>query len=446
MKELLTIVKSPRVIDWLELVVLSRNENEFDTHKFEKLHAVFTDITVLSPESRPEKAPEYIEWRTVEDNLSSADLWNQQVQRSIKSWILFLEHEEILDINSIPEQDLVSPNEWLPALFIQETGPDTFRQYYQIRLVPKSEEPIFGGKKIPDATEFIFTNNVELSSASFVIKRDSPPMSNIDPDEELSIRKFSPQIYLLLGQHYYEKKKYVMAAAQYRRLLKMDHVLPYDRLAAINGLAGCYVETYKWEKAVDMAVKSIEIEPKQYLPYLIQYRIFQLNKQWVESLTALEHYFYVLNQSSKASYDKYISNEDTLLKLGKLSINTGNKNKALRYYEKYYHLKKGDVNESFIDMLLVLSIEESNYNKSIYFFKQMFTPYIPDKLTTKLQRKLNDFLSMFMVNGWYDYAFEVYDKLYEEDSDNNEYRRRLIVTLTKTNRIEKAKKLIASNL
>lgn len=446
MKEHLKIVKTSQKADWLELVILFRNDREFDVGKIENMHTVFTDITVVSTEVRDALAPEYVTWITIDGSLNSTDIWNQKVQNSKKSWILFLEHEENIDVDSFPEQEFLSNNKWVPALFIHSTGPETFRQYYQMRLVPKSDKPIFGGKNIPDATEFIFQNNIHLSSLPIKIWRDTEPMNNMDPDEELSIYNFSPQVYLQLGHHYYEQRKYVLAAAQYRHLLKMKNLLPYDRLAAFNGLAGCFVETYKWEKAIEMAKKSIQEEPMQYLPHLIQYRIFQLNKQWGEALMALEQYFNALNCGSKANYDKYISSEETLLKLGKLSINTGNKNKALQYYESYYQMKKGCVDDHFLDMLLVLSIEQNDYQKSIYFFKEIFDQYIPDKLTEELQSKLHDFLAMFMVNGWYDYAFEIYDLLYEEDSENSEYRRRLIVTLTKTNRIEKAKKLIASNL
>jgi len=446
MKEKLKIVKAAKHLDWIELVLIFCKDNSFDAEKFENLHTVFPEITVLSTESRHILAPEYVKWSKIDDDLSSADMWNQKVQSSKKDWLLFLEYEEDLDINSLPNKENVHFNEWIPTLFIHSTGPETFRQYYQIRLVPKSDQPIFGGKNIPDATKFIYENNVSLSSVPIKINRYSPKMSNIDPDEELSIHNFSPQIYLQLGHHYYEQRKYILAAAQYRRLLKMKYVLPFDRLAAFNGLAGCFVETYKWEKAIDMTVKSIECEPIQFLPYLIQYRIFQLNKQWFESLQALEQYYHVLSQCSKANYDKYISREETLLKLGKLSINTGSKDKALQYYENYYYVKNGEVEDSFLDMLLVLSIEQNNYEKSIYFFNEIFGRYIPDKLSKEMQGKLNDFLSMFMVNGWYDYTFEIYDLLYEEDSQNSEYRRRLIVTLTKTNRIDKAKKLIASNI
>jgi len=446
MNDHLKIVSTPPKADWLELVISIGDERELICERIDKLQNVFTDITVLSTREREDDDPEYVKWITFDSTISRSEVWNQKAQTSEKPWVLFIERDEAIDIQSLPEKDFLSNKKWIPTLFVHSTGPDTYRQYYQIRLVPKSDQPVFGGINIPDATEFILENGIELSSIPLKIFRDTEPLNNTDPDEELSIQNFSPQIYLQLGNSHYEGKKYVYAAAQYRRLLKMEKLLSYDRLAALNGLAGCFVETYKWQKAIDMAQKSVELEPMQYLPYLIQYRIYQLNKQWDQSLHALEAYLEALNNGSKANYDKYISREETLLKLGKLAINTGNKEKALKYYENYYRLKSGKVDPAFLDMLLVLSIEQSNYRKSVYFFKEIFEGSIPGKLTNEQQHKLNEFLSMFMVNGWYDYPFEIYEQLYEEDSKNSEYRRRLIVTLSKTNRIEKAKKLIASNL
>jgi hypothetical protein len=446
MKNNLKVVSTPIKNDWLELVVLINNKIEFDAEKLKKLYDTFTEITVLSAIKRDENIPDYINWLTCDESLSRAEIWNQKVQTSQKQWLLFLELDDDLDLHAFPMCQKLNHNQWIPALFIQSTGLETSKQYYQIRMVPKSDKPIFCGKNIPDATKYIIENNIDLSSVPIKIKRDSPPMGNTNPEDELSVQHFSPQLYLQLGNSYYDKRKYAIAAAQYRRLLKMENILQYDRLAAINGLAGCCVETYKWERAVELTVESIEIEPAQYLPYLIQYRIYQLNKQWGKSLSVLEKYFDALKFCSKANYDKYISPEETLLKLGELAINSGSREKALCYYEKYYRLKNGRVDSSLLDMLLVLSIELSDYEKSIFFFKEMFDEYIPDKQTNKLQSKLNEYLSMFMVNGWYDYPFEVYNRLYEKDSGNSDYRRKLIVTLAKTNRIDLAKKLIANNL
>jgi len=442
----LNIVSNSNVIDWLEIVIFSDDTGKALNIKTENLCQVFTDVTVISPCERLKNIPSSIRWETYDKNEGRAGLWNKKVMDSEKPWVLFLENGEDIDISDFPNKELLKANQWVPALIIQATGAETYKQYYQTRLVPKSDKPIFGGKNIPDATGHILENNIGLSPVPIKLRRGSEPMSNTDPDDELSVQNFAPQLYLMSGNRYYEERKYVFAAAQYRRLLKMENLLPYDRLAAINGLAGCYVEMYKWEKAIELAEGSIEMEPMQFLPYLIQFRVYQLNKLWDKSLLVLEKYFDVLKVGSRANYDKYISSNETLLKLGKLAINSGVRDKALRYYERYYRIKKGNVEPSFLEMLLVLSIELCDYEKSVYFFKEIFDEFIPDNLTEDLKNKLNDYLSMFMVNGWYDYPFEVYDQLYEQESENGEYRRRLIVTLTKTNRIDKARKLIASNL
>ena len=443
---LLNIVTNSNLIDWLELVIFLDDMSEAFNAKTENLCQVFTDITVIAPSERLMNFPDSIRWETYDKKEGRADLWNKKVKDTQKPWVLFLENGEDIDISDFPKKELLKANQWIPALIIQATGEETYKQYYQTRLVPKSGKPIFGGKNIPDATSHILENNISLSPIPIKLRRGTEPMSKTDPNDELSVQNFAPQLYLMSGNRYYEERKYVFAAAQYRRLLKMENLLPYDRLAAINGLAGCYVETYKWEKAIELAENSIEMEPMQYLPYLIQFRIYQLNKLWEKSLFVLEKYFEVLEVGSRANYDKYISSNETLLKLGKLAIKSGVRDKALRYYERYYRIKKGNVEPSFLEMLLVLSIELCDYEKSVYFFKEIFDEYIPDKLTEELKNKLNDYLSMFMVNGWYDYPFEVYDLLYEQESENGEYRRRLIVTLTKTNRIDKARRLIASNL
>src|SRR5699024_2253666 len=101
--------------------------------------------------------------------------------------------------------------------------------------------------------------------------RESSPVGHINTDAELSLLTFAPQLYLVLGQRNFNDGKYVRAAAQYRQLLKKEKLLPFDRLGAVNGLASCMAEQYKWQKALTLARESIEAEPQQCLPYLIQF-------------------------------------------------------------------------------------------------------------------------------------------------------------------------------
>jgi hypothetical protein len=48
-----------------------------------------------------------------------------------------------------------------------------------------------------------------------------------------------------------------------------------------------------------------------------------------------------------------------------------------------------------------------------------------------------------MKNEWYAFVGELYERLYTAEPENAEYRRRLIVAFSKTDRIDRARKLIA---
>lgn len=50
-------------------------------------------------------------------------------------------------------------------------------------------------------------------------------------------------------------------------------------------------------------------------------------------------------------------------------------------------------------------------------------------------------MEMFMKKGWFETVYEVYAELYYHYPQNDEFRRRLIVTLVKTGRVEQARNL-----
>ena len=50
-------------------------------------------------------------------------------------------------------------------------------------------------------------------------------------------------------------------------------------------------------------------------------------------------------------------------------------------------------------------------------------------------------MEMFMKKSWYETVYQVYSELYYHYPQNDEIRRRLIVTLVKTKRVEQARNL-----
>ncbi|TVQ66304.1 MAG: hypothetical protein EA360_06690 [Balneolaceae bacterium] len=435
--------------DWIEIIHFITDPALLDIQKIERWMERCSHITVALPESSDLlRLPEGVNRMAYNREMSRATIWNRLARTSHREWILFLLDDEEPDFDTLPDRREINRKKWAPLLIRQKNQHQRGRQLYQMRLVCKTDSAIFDGHMLPDATRYISSRNIKLTEKPAVAYRESELFADVNEEEEMRVRNISPSLYLVLGYHLLHERKIAYAAANFRKLLKMETLLPFDRLAAVNGLMSCFTEQYKWDRALYLANEAIQAEPRQYLPYLVKFKIFQLNKQWNEAIGVLKIYQEILCSEgySHASFEKYISEEQTFSILGELAMKTGLRKEALVFYEKLCRLKSEDVDQELLHTLLVLSIELLDYEKAVFYFKQIFAASLPDKLSPEMNEKLNDYLSMFMVNGWYDYPSEVYDLLYEQESENGEYRRRLIVTLTKTDRLERARKLIVKNL
>ncbi len=157
----------------------------------------------------------------------------------------------------------------------------------------------------------------------------------------------------------------------------------------------------------------------------------------------MHRYHESLNLHSKASFDVIVNTEDTLLSLTDLAMKLGEKSKAKEHLRELYQLKNGNIDEGFLKKLLLLCIELEDKNCSVLYFNRLFEDIFPESLLDDEQRKaeFNDFMTMFMSNGWYEFVHEIYSKLLEVYPEEDEYKRRLIVVSVKTNRIEQARRL-----
>ncbi|MCH8557612.1 MAG: tetratricopeptide repeat protein [Balneolia bacterium] len=447
MKNHLSVIPTSVKSDYIDLVItLNKGTRILQDSYIDVVSSIFSSVRIFAFNScnTCRELPQNVSQFDVSHKKGKAELWNEELSRSGSPWVLFIEEGEEIDFLSLPSESRLTEAEWVPVLVTQPTGEESFKQFCLARLVCRTREKVFSGKNIPDATRFMLKKGITFSDNAVRIFTEQSPFGQIDQFDELSLQSFSPEVYFQLGYKYFNERKYVMAAAQFRHLQKSDELMAGQKLATINALASCHVELFKWDKAVEMAQKSIAAEPKQFMPYLILYKIFELNKQWSASLEILEKYREVLESGSKASIDKFISKQETLFKLGQLAIKTGQRDKALKYYDLYFREKTGDVEPWLTERLLVLSIELKDYVKAILYFEELFGDAATSASETDVQEKMHEHLSMFMVNGWYEYPHGIYQRLYKQDSSNREYQRKLIVTLSKTNQFAEAKKLIAN--
>lgn len=436
--------KFRRDFSWIECLFHLPYVSGYSTEALSKLSKEFEALTVISPAPKPGHAEESIQWLRYDpesEGLSGA--LNNLLSSAQKEWILILEAGEELRFYSLPEKQDLTPETMVPAHICYGDEKSTLT-LYQMRLVHRSAEAPFAGKNLPDCTTYAIENDVALYDQPIQIERSSGLMESVNMEDEVSIRKITPAAYLRQAERLMDAKKYVQAAAHYRNILKIERLLPFDRLAAVNGLTRSYTEQYKWPKALQLTGKSLEAEPVQRIPYLIQYRIHQLNKQWGKAYTSLKTYFEYLDQPGRASYDREIDEKETLEQLSELATKAGHKHDAFKYLEEIYSEKKDESeNRHLLRKLLMISIELGKREQAVYYFNEIFEEHLPDDLTDRLSAELDDYMTLFMTNKWYEYAGELYERLYAAEPKNTEYRRRLIVALSKTDRLERARKLIA---
>lgn len=430
-------------IEWLEVVLQLSDLKYLDVDKMHQWDKQFAHITVVAKVERPAALSSNIAWHKIEGDEGRSRLWSSLLGRAQRDWVLFLEDDESIRLESIPAKHTLAPKTWAATLIRQER-PGGYVQYYQMRLVHTTNDQIFDGKNLPDCTRYIRDNEIQLLNHSVVIERKSSPIAHVNIDDELSLKNYSPKLYLVSGDRYFHEKKYVHAAAQYRRLLKEQKLLPFDRLAAVNGLASCLVEQYKWDKAMTLSNESLSAESLQSLPYLIQYRIFELRKEWKKAYEVIKQYYERFSLHSQASFDQIIDEEKILVNLANVALKAGMRREATRYFEKLFVFKRDGIDRSLLKKVLVLSVELGDFERSVYLFERIFKDDLFDEMSQEAEDDLDHIMTLFMKNEWYDYVSQIYSRLHSLHPENRTYKRKLIVTLTKTNRLDKAKAMLAN--
>ncbi|NGP87368.1 tetratricopeptide repeat protein [Fodinibius halophilus] len=433
-------------MEWAEVVLFLSDMAYLDNRKLSHWAEQFSHVTVAGKTERPEGVPDDVDWYRYDEDSVRSEVWNTLLNQVCKTWVLFVEDDETIRLSSFPDKHSLSDRTWTPTL-IRQAKEDRSRQFYQIRLINTAAQngaSIFSGRNLPDCTQYIRGHDIELSNHPIIIERESNPISHIDIDEELSVKEYSPKLYLVQGERYFNNKKYIRAAAQYRQLLKMEKLLPYDRLAAVNGLASCLTEQHKWTNAMTLTEESLKAESLQSLPYLIQYRIYELKKEWKKAHETLSQYYRRFSLYSRANFDRNIDEEQTLVNLANVALKSGDRKAAANYFDKLFSYKRGDIDRSLLKKVLVMSVELDDYKRAVYLFERMFGDKLPENLDEESREELGEIMTLFMSRKWHDYVSQVYTKLHKAHPEDRTYKRRLIVTLTKTNRLDKAKSMVAN--
>ena len=366
--------------------------------------------------------------------------WNYLAYNAKTPWILFIEANEILETSNLSYLNELNNDTWSSCIVSVQTNKG-IESYYQNRLVPTGIEGIFQGRELPDTSNFILDNNVKFLHQSIDIQSDVIPWEQIDISAERVSLNSPVNLFLYEARKYKSEQKFVQAASSYRVALKKARLLSYDHLAALNGLARCYVEQHKWVRALELMEYSIDLEPQQHLAYLIKYKVYQLAKNWDAAIEALNSYLQNYEIFSKSSHDIKIPYDETVLELSNLHLDLGMKDKAYEYYCDFLNTSLEEVRESHhLALKMAIGLEKKREaNKHFKFLYPDILSLNLDKIETK---QFHDYMEMFLENNWHSTVEKIYTRLYEAYPTNRMYRRKLIATLIKADKLELAREIM----
>lgn len=399
----------------------------------EEYESYFEQVVILTPSELGYLYP---------DLPSKTAQWNEILNSTHTPWALFLDSEEFLDLSELNALNYIDQQSWVSTLisFGQE---DQIEFYHQLRLVPtNTNEKIFGGHQLPDASRYVQKHNIKLLSGCLHISRMNHLWQDVDLEFERAQASMPTTIHLYEARNLIKANKYVQAAAEYRQVLKKADVLPYDYLAGLNGIARCYAEQHKWNRALEYTEESIAREQQQYIPYLIQFRIYQMNKNWGAALESLEHYWENIKSYSRSSHETILPSSDTLLQMSNLSLKAGKNELAYKYLTQYMDKMGADLDTQYSHAALTLCIELSMKKEALKHLNELYPNPVVFEFTDEEEARFHDYLELFLNKSWYEPVQQIYTALYNANPDSEHYKRRLIVTLIKADRLDQAKSLL----
>lgn len=410
----------------------SFKDNE-DFERVDKYEQYFEQVVTLSPSELAYLYP---------DSESKTDQWNQIVSSTHTPWALFLEEDEILDTSKLEALHHLDQETWVSTL-VAISGDEHTEYYHQLRLVPTTvDSKIFNGNQIPDASRYVQKHGIKLVAKCLHIERPESLWQNIDLENERAQKVMPSSLHLFEARQLIKAHKYVQASAEYRQVLKKGDVLSFDYLAALNGLARCYAEQHKWSRALEYTEESIAREPQQYMPYLIQFRIYQMNKNWGAALESLQTYWRNTSEYSRSSHETQIPVSDTLIQLSNVCLKAGKNELGYEYLSNYLNELGVEAEQNYRHAALTLAIELSLKKEAIKHLNEIYPVPVSMELSATEEARFHDYLELFLNRSWFEPVEQIYTALYHANPGVEQYKRRLIVTLIKSDRLDQAKSLL----
>lgn len=367
---------------------------------------------------------------------------NMIVHKVSTPWIFYLDADEVIDWNSLLELNTELKKSYSVTIKTKQEAHSVFSQSQEIRLFPRPEESCFTGHTLPYASQMLQNENWTCEQSNLIIQKISELYSISILDNEYVLTEDKEWAFLLNAMNRAGNGRYKEAEYFFRRALKGDRLLQADRLAALNGLADALWEQHRFAEADETADLSLQLTCTQRMPYLVLYRISHYKGNSEAAYQYLSKYLKYAEVPSMAHFDVSTPVEECHNLLMQLASENGDYSKTLFHLEHLYKLNGGNLDEKWLEKLLVLSIELEQYEKSVTYFNALFCPLEPQQFTTRKRSMMYEMLSFFNEKNWHHFTCNVYEKLFHQQQQDDQLLNRWVATLTKSGEISKARQLI----
>ncbi|MEX0594073.1 MAG: tetratricopeptide repeat protein [Balneolaceae bacterium] len=402
----------------------------------------FGSVRILSDRPRPIHLPGDVLWTEVLPDTPRAGLWNRAVEENKYPWTLLLERGEQLDLDDLHLTGRLEEGRWPVAYIRWKREEEIDRVYHQPRLIPGGWVAPFDGLDIPDASRSMLKRSILFGSGFVRINRGAHPFDALRGEPPRPGEVDTPTWKLTMGEFALDRKNPLIAASQFRTLLARSDLLPSDRLTALNGLASSYAEQNRWEEALELTNRATNGSPYQWLSYLIRYRILDLSGDKGAARQALSQYEEVMQKSSQASMDRRMSRVELIRRQVHLDIGMGDLTRALEGLDRLVDRVQGVERHNVVLRAIRIALQARDRDRAAQYLIRIKNELAREQASPDHLQELEILMDGMAEEGWFELLLPVYEWLQERDPANETYRRRLIVALSRTGFLSRARRMM----
>lgn len=407
--------------------------------RIETLVTHFDEVWVAMPDALPTLRTAEVNKVLYNNADSKVDILNRIVSNIDSKWILYLEADEDILLKQLDILPFTENEAY--ACLIECVGASS-KKYYQVRLFPNTPGNVFEGIHLPDISACANKRGWALSEFVLPVQKASDLYSMDAIETEIELGANTSMSLFWEASLLSDSGHYAKAEQLFKKTIKQTEAIIYKKLAILNGLADSLMEQHKWEEAEIVALESLSESYIQRAPYLILFKVNYMNGRWEQAYKALEGYLGTLDYESRATMDVFFPVVECHFLMAESQSRLGDYEKAFYHFEQFYYLNNGEVTNSVLERLFIYSIELNDYDKSVFYFNEMFGEEMNEKAAEDIPIKMLESLSLFNKRGWYDFVGSVYEQLRNYDPTNKKLLHSWVATLVKANKLEQAQDLI----